>query len=88
MNESELKSKIKQILVDSLMLKVSPEDIKDDTLLFAPEGLGLDSIDALELSVAIERNFGAPVPNADVARKAFVDVNSLAAHILAHEGKA
>lgn len=88
MNESELKSKIKQVLVDSLMLKMSPEDIGDDTLLFAPEGLGLDSIDALELSVAIERNFGAPVPNSEVARKAFVNVNSLAAHILANEVKA
>jgi len=41
------------MMVESLMLKVTPEGIGDDTLLFAPEGLGLDSIDALALAVVI-----------------------------------
>lgn len=81
MSDPELKSKIKQMLVESLMLKMSPEDIGDDTILFSPEGLGLDSIDALELSVAVEKTFSAPVPNAEVAKKAFRSVNSLAEHI-------
>jgi len=85
MSEADLKTRIKQVLVDSLMLKVGPEEIGDDTELFSPQGLGLDSIDALELSVAIEKNFAAPVPNAEVARKAFVNVNSLASHIEEHQ---
>lgn len=81
MPESALPHRIKEMLVESLMLKISPEDIGNDTPLFGPEGLGLDSIDALELSVAVEKKFQAPVPNAEVARKAFASVNALAAHI-------
>lgn len=63
------------------MLKITPEEIGDETLFFSPEGLGLDSIDALELSVAVEKNFGVPVPNAEAARVAFVNVESLVAYI-------
>lgn len=71
------------MLVSSLMLKVSPADIADDALLFSPEGLALDSIDALELAVAIDKNFGVATPSAEVARTAFVSVNTIAAHITA-----
>ena len=61
----------------------APEDIGDDTPLFSPEGLALDSIDALELAVGIEKNFGVATPNAEVAREAFVSVNTIAAYIIA-----
>lgn len=81
MDNENLNSRIKEMLVSSLMLKVSPSEILDDTPLFSPEGLALDSIDALELAVALEKNFGVPTPNAEVARKAFVSVNSIAGHI-------
>jgi len=83
MAEDHLKSRIKEMLVSSLMLKVSPADIADDALLFSPEGLALDSIDALELAVAIDKNFGVSTPSAEVARTAFVSVNTIAAHITA-----
>lgn len=69
------------MLVSSLMLKVPPESIGDEDLLFSPEGLALDSIDALELAVAIEKNFGVATPSAEVARNAFVSVNTIAAYI-------
>ena len=81
MNDPNLPEKIKQMLVESLMLKISPQEIVDDAPLFGPEGLGLDSIDALELSVAVEKQFGAPVPNSEVAREAFASVTALAKHI-------
>jgi acyl carrier protein len=81
MNDPDLTAKIKQMLVESLMLKISPGDIADEAPLFGPEGLGLDSIDALELSVAVEKQFGAPVPNSEVAREAFASVAALATHI-------
>jgi acyl carrier protein len=81
MPDSELNARIKNTLVESLMLKISPAEIGDDTPLFGPEGLGLDSIDALELSVAVDKTFGAPIPNAEVAKKAFASVNALAEHI-------
>ncbi len=78
----ELKSCIKTLLVKNLMLQMSPEEIGDEAPLFSVEGLGLDSIDALELAVAIEKNFGVPTPSAEVAREAFASVNTIARHIL------
>lgn len=83
MAEDDLKARIKEMLVSSLMLKVTPAEIGDETGLFSPEGLALDSIDALELAVAIEKNFGVATPSAEVARKAFASVNAIAEHILA-----
>lgn len=83
MPEDDLKSRIKQMLVASLMLKVAPEDIGDDTPLFSPDGLALDSIDALELAVAIEKNFGIATPSAEIARDAFVSVNTISDYIAA-----
>ncbi len=85
MSDPELNQKIKEMMVESLMLKMTPDQIGDDTPLFDPAGLGLDSIDALELSVAIEKKFGAPVENAEVARKAFVSVKTVAEHIREHK---
>jgi acyl carrier protein len=83
MSEIDLRSRIKSMMVENLMLKMAPEEIGDDTLLFSPEGLALDSIDALELAVGIEKNFGIATPNAEVAREAFVSVNTIAAYIIA-----
>lgn len=83
MPDAELNARIKKMMVESLMLKVQPESIGDDTLLFAPDGLGLDSIDALELAVSIEKTFGVATPSAEVAREAFVSVNTVAAYITA-----
>jgi acyl carrier protein len=83
MSDSDLKARIKTMMVESLMLKVTPESIGDDTPLFSPEGLALDSIDALELAVSIEKNFGVATPSAEVAREAFVSVNTVAAYITA-----
>jgi len=83
MPDSDLNTRIKKMMVQSLMLKVQPEEIGDDTALFSPEGLALDSIDALELAVSIEKNFGVSTPSAEVAREAFVSVNTIAAYITA-----
>lgn len=81
MPDPDLKARVKAMMVESLMLKMTPEEIGDSTPLFAPDGLGLDSIDALELAVGIEKNFGVPTPNADVAREAFVSVDTIASYI-------
>jgi acyl carrier protein len=86
MSEIDLKSRIKGMMVENLMLKIVPEDIGDDAPLFRPEGLALDSIDALELAVGIEKNFGVATPSAEVAREAFVSVNTIAAYITAKRG--
>jgi acyl carrier protein len=81
MTDPELKDRIKAMMVESLMLKMEPADIADDVPLFVPDGLALDSIDALELAVGLEKHFGVSTPSAEVARTAFLDVNSIAAFI-------
>ena len=88
MPPDDLNTRIKQMLVSSLMLKISPDTIGDETPLFSPEGLALDSIDALELAVAVEKTFGVATPNAEVARKAFVSVRTLADYISANKPSA
>lgn len=75
---TELKGRIKRMLVENLMLKINPEEIGDDQPLFGPGGLGLDSVDALQLVVALEKNFGLKIQDPEVARKILKDVNSIA----------
>ena len=73
---------LKELIVRTLRLEdVSPEDVVDSEPLFG-EGLGLDSIDALELVVAIEREYQVEIPDAEVGRRAFASVNALADFIL------
>ena len=83
-----LKLQIKELIISSLELEdVKPEDIVDSAPLFR-EGLGLDSIDALELGVAIKKKFGIKLSaeNAD-NKKHFASVDALAAYIGSEGGK-
>ena len=77
MSESDLRVRIKEMLVKNLMLQTTPDQIGDDLPLFGPNGLGLDSIDALELVVSMEKTFGVAVPNSEVAAKALQTVNTI-----------
>lgn len=77
---SELKQRIKQVIVERLNLQVAPNEIKDDQPLFG-EGLGLDSIDALELVVGIEQAFGVKIEDEAVGAKALGSVDNLAAFV-------
>jgi acyl carrier protein len=82
MSDPDLRSRIKEMLVKNLMLQVTPGQIDDDVPLFGPGGLGLDSIDALELVVSMEKTFGVGVPNSEVAGKALRTVNTIHDYIL------
>ncbi len=75
----QLKSEIKRMLVENLMLQISAEEIGDDQPLFGPDSLGLDSVDALQLVVALEKNFGLKLSDPEVARGVLRNVNSIAA---------
>ena len=69
---------LKKLIIDTLRLEeVTPEDIEDDGPLFG-EGLGLDSIDALELVVALEKTYGVFIPDSEVGKRVFRSVNTLA----------
>jgi len=82
MNDStELKAQIKQLLVENLMLKISAAEIGDDQPLFGPGSLGLDSVDALQLVVALDKNYGLKLSDTEVARKTMQTVNTIAAAI-------
>jgi len=87
MSDSDLRSRIKEMLVKNLMLQVTPEQIADDLPLFGAGGLGLDSIDALELVVSMEKAFGVGVPNSEVAGKALRTVNTIHDYILEKRGE-
>ena len=82
MSDTDLRKSIKEMLVKSLMLQTTPDEIGDDLPLFGPGGLGLDSIDALELVVSMEKTFGVGVPNSEVAAKALRTVNTIHDYIL------
>ena len=79
-----LREAIKEMMVENLMLKVTKEEIADDLALFGPDGLGLDSIDALELVVSLEKKFGVTVPNSETARQALATVNALHDYVVAN----
>jgi acyl carrier protein len=69
---------LKKLIIETLKLEdFTPEDIEDDGQLFG-DGLGLDSIDALELVVALEKIYGAVIPDSEVGERVFRSVNTLA----------
>jgi len=78
----DLRTQIKEMLVKSLMLQTTADQIGNDLPLFGPGGLGLDSIDALELVVSMEKTFGVGVPNSEVAAKALRTVDTIHDYIL------
>jgi len=81
----QLEQEIKELIIDVLQLEdITPADIDAAAPLFG-EGLGLDSIDALELGVALQKRYGINLSaNAEETRRHFASVQSLAAMIAAH----
>ena len=81
----DLKQNLKKLLVEHLNLKdINPEDIGDDQPIFG-EGLGLDSIDALELIVMLQQHYGIRLTKADNGPQVLASVNSMAEYITAHQ---
>ena len=86
-DHDDLKAKLKELLITGLRLKdVAPDGIADDQPIFV-EGLGLDSIDALELVVLIEEQFGIAIPDEEVGKQAFASINALADFVAAERSR-
>ena len=80
----DIAEKLKQVIVDDLNLEeVTPTDIEDDKPLFG-EGLGLDSLDAVELVVVVKRHFGVEIKDMSEGREAFASINALTQFIEEH----
>ncbi|NTV74578.1 MAG: acyl carrier protein [Holophaga sp.] len=77
----EIKERLKKVMIEELNLEgMSPEDIQDDAPLFR-EGLGLDSLDAVEIVMLLKKHFGIELKSMEESRPAFQSINALAAFI-------
>ena len=73
-----LRLRIKEVMASELMLEVGVEEIADDAPLFGPSGIGLDSVDALQLVVAIEKHFKLKIGDQAKAREILQSVDTIA----------
>ena len=86
MDRDSLISELKKNIIATLNLQgVAPEDISDTLPLFEADGLGLDSVDALELVVMIERDYSVVIDDKDEAKTIFSSVGALADYIIARK---
>jgi len=82
MNDAELRDRVKAMIIQCARLKIQPSWLKDDSPLFDKEkGLGLDSIDVLEIVVNIEKTFGVQIPDRETGEKVLQSVNTIVEHL-------
>jgi acyl carrier protein len=82
MDAQDVRRQLKELMVSELNLEgKTPADIDDGAPLFG-EGLGLDSLDALQLAMSVEERFGVRIPEGDDARPIFASVDALVEHIV------
>jgi acyl carrier protein len=83
MEVADVRQQLKELMIAELNLEgKAPADIDDAAPLFG-EGLGLDSLDALQLALSVEERYGVKIPEGAEARPIFASVDALAAHIVA-----
>jgi len=75
---------IKQMMVENLMLQITADEIGDDQALFGPGSLGLDSVDALQLVVALDKKYGLKIPDPEAARQVLQSVKTMTDSVAAH----
>ena len=82
-NTAALKQDIKRLMVENLMLQISPQEIADSQPLFGPGSVGLDSVDALQLVVALDKAYGLKIGDSEAARRTLHSVETMAAAVAA-----
>lgn len=83
-NTTAIKQDIRRLMVENLMLQISPEEIGDDQPLFGPGSVGLDSVDALQLVVALDKTYGLKIADPEAARRILQSVNTIADAVVKH----
>jgi acyl carrier protein len=87
-DDAVLRDRVKAMIVQCARLKIQPSELKDDWPLFDKEkGLGLDSIDVLEIVVNIEKTFGVQIPDRETGEKVLISVNSIVDYLKASGAK-
>jgi acyl carrier protein len=82
--DSANKQQIKRMMVENLMLQVTADEIGDEQPLFGPGSLGLDSVDALQLVVALDKTYGLKIPTPEIARQVLQNVTTIAQAVSVH----
>ena len=84
-NLEELRKRLKLELIENLALEdIEPDDIKNDEILFGDNGLGLDSLDAVEIVVFLQRIWGIEIKNMEEGQDILVSIDTIANHIIQH----
>ena len=84
-NTTALKQEIRRLMVENLMLQITPDEIGDDQPLFGPNSVGLDSVDALQLVVALDKTYGLKVADPEAAKQILKSVSTIADAVAAHQ---
>ena len=84
-NINEIKQNIRRLMVENLMLQVDPQEIGDAQPLFGPGSVGLDSVDALQLVVALDKAYGLKIAEPEAAKRILQNVNSIADAVAQHQ---
>jgi acyl carrier protein len=79
-----LKRDIKQMMVENLMLQITTDEISDEQPLFGAGSLGFDSVDALQLVVALDKKYGLKIPDPESARAILQSVSTMADAVAGH----
>lgn len=87
-NKTAIKQDIRKLMVENLMLQISPEEIGDDQPLFGPGSVGLDSVDALQLVVALDKTYGLKIADPEAARQILQSVNTITDAVVKHQASA
>ncbi|VVM07192.1 acyl carrier protein [Methylacidimicrobium tartarophylax] len=80
-------NELRALLVESCMLRIPVENIGEETPFFGPNGIGLDSIDALQLTAELERRYGVAIQDPTVARKVLENLSTLRVWLLEQQGR-
>ena len=83
---SPTNERVKALIVETLMLQMTPAELADNQMLFGPGSLGLDSVDALQLVVMLDKNFGLKIADSNAAREILASVGTIVAAVEKHSG--